>query len=372
MTIPLFKPSVSPEEIAAVIRVMRSGWWALGPETAKFEEEFATYVGTRYAVGVNSATSALELAARACNITNGIVIVPALTFVSTAQAMQHAHNRVIFADIDANTLCIDWKDVYDKLLPHTMRNSVLNTGRNAVVPVWYGGTVPGVPSILRDNAAVTVIEDCAHAAGSELAGTFGKASAWSFHAVKNLATGDGGMVTTNDPEIYESLKQLRWCGINKSTWERDQSRYGWDYDIPADGEKMHMNDIAAAIGRVQLKRLNDMNDLRLDKADIYNASLNDLPWLRCPTVDDSSSNHLYVVRVRAEDRDRFIDHMLSNDVSAGVHYKPLTHYKNLFPGNHSVPVTERVWKTLVTLPLYPDLTEADQEKVIATVRSFKA
>lgn len=372
MTIPLFKPSVTGAEIEAVTRVLSSGWWALGPETQKFEEEFAAYVGTSYAVGVNSATSALELAARSIDITNGIVVVPALTFVSTAQAIQHANNRVIFADIEEDTLCIDWKDVYEKILPHTMRKSILNTGRNAVVPVWYGGTVTDVPPIFRDNGAVKIIEDCAHAAGSASAGTYGQVSAWSFHAVKNLATGDGGMVTTNDPEVYERLKQLRWCGINKSTWERDQSRYGWDYDIPADGFKMHMNDITAALGRVQLSRLDEMNYQRWDKAWIYDQAWGGLDWLSPPVVDNGSSNHLYVVRVRADDRDRFIDHMLSNDVSAGVHYKPLTHYKNLFPGNHNVPVTERVWKTLVTLPLYPDLTEADQEKVIATVRSFKA
>lgn len=355
MTIPLFKPSCTDEEVEAVSRVLRSGWWALGPEVEAFENEFAEYIGVRYAVAVNSATSALELAARATGVVNGVVIVPALTFISTAQAMQHAGNKVIFADVDEETLCIDWDDVYRK-----------SEDADAVIPVWYGGQVVCPPRI----DSLTMIEDCAHAAGSATAGLYGKASCWSFHAVKNLACGDGGMVTTNDSEVARKLKALRWCGIDKSTWERDQSRYGWDYNIPADGEKMHMNDITAAIGRVQLRRLDEMNESRYNIAADYGDSFYNLGWLKTPSITNLSSNHLYVVRL--EERDRFIDHMLTKDISAGVHYKPLTHYPHLFPGEHHVPVTERVWKTMVTLPLFPDMTEGEQEQVIEAVRSFKA
>ena len=354
--IPLFKPSCTDEEVEAVSRVLRSGWWGMGPETEAFESEFADYIGTRYAVAVNSATSALELAARALGITGKTVIVPALTFISTAQAMQHAGNKVIFADVAENDLCIDWSDV-----------ASLASQANAVVPVWFGGAVvwpPGLPEHL------TMIEDCAHAAGSTAAGLYGDASCWSFHAVKNLATGDGGMVTTNDADVARKLRQLRWCGIDKSTWERDQGKYGWDYDIPADGEKMHMNDITAALGRVQLRRLNDMNERRRVTARNYHHHFSRLDWLKLPELCSGDSQHLFVVRVN--ERDRFVDHMLSNGVSAGVHYKPLTHYPHLFPGKHNVPVTERVWKTMATLPLYPDMTFAEREQVIDTVKSFKA
>ena len=368
MTIPLFKPSCTEEEIDAVNRVLRSGWWAMGPEVAAFEQEFAAYVGAGHAVAVNSATSALELAARACGIVNKTVVTPALTFVSTAQAMQHAGNKVVFADINEDDLCIDYADVE--------RQVSENEDIGGVVPVWYGGTVvepfdlPGYATH-QPWPTVPVIEDCAHAAGSSDAGKLGWASCWSFQAVKNLATGDGGMVTTDDPDVAERLRQLRWCGIDKSTWERDQGRYGWDYDIPADGEKMHMNDLTAALGRVQLSRLDDMNTTRWLRAVNYYDEFKDMWWLdtRCPLSFES--NHLYVVRVPAEDRSRFIDHMISHDVSAGVHYKPLTHYPNLFPGKHNVPVTERVWQTMVTLPLFPDLTDGEQEQVIAAVKSFE-
>lgn len=353
--IPLFKPSCTDAEIEAVTRVLRSGWWAMGPETEAFEEEFAVSTGAMYAVAVNSATSALELAARACGITGRTVAVPALTFVSTALAMQHAGNDVVFADIREDTLCLNWSD------PRLMQ-------ADAVVPVWYAGTL-ALPDhgLARD---IPVIEDCAHAAGTYGAGNFGKAACWSFQAVKNLATGDGGMVTTNDRDVADKVRQLRWLGIDKSTWERDQGKYGWDYDIPADGEKMHMNDITAALGRVQLGRLDAMNARRRAVARNYREQLGDLSWLGVHWTGAFSSNHLFVVRVA--DRDRFVSHMLSCGVSAGVHYKPLTHYPHLFPGRHSVPVTERVWQTLATLPLYPDLTEAEQAQVIAAVRSFPA
>jgi perosamine synthetase len=356
--IPLFKPSCTDAEVKEVNRVLRSGWWGMGPETIAFEKEFAKFVGVQHAVAVNSCTSALELAARACRITGKTVAVPAMTFVSTAQAMLHAGNKVVFTDVEEDDLVIDWKTVPEEA--------------DAVVPVWFGGSVLSPePCFNSPWPTVPIIEDCAHAAGSPDAGQIGWAACWSFHAVKNLATGDGGMVTTDDPYVYERLLKLRWCGIDKSTWERDQGRYGWDYDIPGDGEKMHMNDITAALGRVQLRRLHEMNGKRQKIAQRYTEEFYRLKWLTLLNMSPLDSNHLYIVRLDKRDRNRFIDHMLANGVSAGVHYKPLTHYPNLFPGEHHVPVTERVWTTLVTLPLFPDMTDAEVSQVISAVRSFK-
>lgn len=359
--IPLFKPSVTDAEIEAVTRVLKSGWWGLGPETEKFEQEFAEFVGVKYAVAVNSATSALELAARACGITGKTVAVPALTFVSTAQAMQHAGNRVVFVDINDEDLCIKWDD------PHIAQ-------ADAVVPVWFGGSVfsPGGEIFNEPWPEVPIIEDCAHAAGATGAGLSGWAACWSFQAVKNLATGDGGMVTTDDPEVAAKVRTLRWCGIDKSTWERDQGKYGWNYSIPADGEKMHMNDLAAALGRVQLSRLKEMNERRYEIASQYYEMLNHNWWLSIDHPIPGDSHHLCVIRIAAGKRNRFIDWMLANGVSAGVHYKPLTHYPHLFPGEHHVPVTERVWQELVTIPLYPDLTDAEIAQIIDTIQRFPA
>lgn len=368
MTIPLFRPSCGDEEIEAVTRVLRSGWWGQGPETEKFEAEFAAYTGREFAVAVSSGTMALELAARAVGLVNGVVVVPALTFVSSAQAMQHCGNQVIFADIDEDTLCMDWTDAYQKACEFP-------DGNWGAVPVWYGGHTAPVPRVIHD--AFTVIEDCAHAVGSKFTGRRGVASTWSFHAVKNLATGDGGMVTTNDEDVAAEVRRLRWCGIDKSTWDRDKDSrvgYGWDYDIPGDGFKAHMNDLAAALGRVQLRRLDERNSVRRAQAAIYNCDLHGLGWLKTPSVEPGSATHMYVVRVPAQRRPDFIRHMIANGVSAGVHYKPLNHYKALFPDADpsATPVTERVWQTLVTLPLFPSMTQAEQEQVIAAVRSFRA
>jgi perosamine synthetase len=377
--IPLFRPTVhADEEIEAVSRVIRSGWWAQGPETEAFEDEFARYVGARHAVALSSCTAALELAARATGLVNGVVVVPALTFFSTALAMHHAGNKVRFADIDGANLTLDWDSVN-----HVLRSCEKISGPRGVVPVWYGGQVDDMRGVVLPDCT-RVIEDCAHAAGSSMAGKVGRAACWSFHAVKNLATGDGGMVTTDDDHVAREVRRMRWVGIDKTTWDRDKDAkvgYGWDYDIRAlDGVKAHMNDITAAIGRVQLRHLDKDNARRRAIARLYREFLQNIPgfysWLTLPAVSEDSATHMYAIRVKAEHRDRFIQHMIGQGVSAGVHYKPLTHYRDrhdrpLF-GHEQIrlPVTEAVWETLVTLPLFPSMTDTDIEAVIKAVRSF--
>lgn len=370
--IPLFRPTVHGQaETRAVSRVLKSGWWAMGPEVEAFEAEFAAYTGTRYAVALNSGTMALKLAARATGLVNGVVVVPALTFISTALAMHQLGNKVVFADIDSSTLCLSWYDAIQKFTAYSHWE-----GPRGVVPVWYAGQVTNVSGALP--VCTRVIEDCAHAAGSLEAGQVGRVAAWSFQAVKNLACGDGGMITTDDEYVAREVRRMRWCGIDKSTWARDKDSktgYGWDYDITAlDGEKAYMNDISAAIGRVQLQHLNRDNRQRRMRADTYNSYLAGFKWLNTPTYR-GNSNHMYVVRVQDVSRDRFIEHMISKGVSAGVHYKPLNHYtgkdhRPLFGDQARLPVTEQVWPTLVTLPLFPTMTDAEQDQVIQAVRSF--
>lgn len=371
--IPLFRPTVHGQaETRAVSRVIKSGWWAMGPEVEAFEDEFAAYTGTRYAVALSSGTMALKLAARATGLVNGVVVCPALTFISTALAMHQLGNKVVFADINNDTLCLNWYDVQQKFSAYSHYE-----GPRGVVPVWYAGRVAHDVNSLP--ACTRVIEDCAHAAGSKGAGQFGRVAAWSFQAVKNLACGDGGMITTDDEYVAREVRRMRWCGIDKSTWARDKDSktgYGWDYNITAlDGEKAYMNDISAAIGRVQLRHLDRDNHKRRALAAAYSIMLCDLEWLQRPGVQRDGSNHMYVVRVKDTDRDRFIEHLISQGVSAGVHYKPLTHYtgkdhRPLFGDQARLYSTEQVWPTLVTLPLFPAMTEAEQDQVIQAVRSF--
>jgi perosamine synthetase len=362
--IPLFRPSCSDAEIEAVTAVLRSGWWGRGPQTGELERRFAQFAGTEHAVAMNSATMALQLTCEAMQVRGGEIIMPALTFASTALAAVHNGCRVVFADVDEDTLCLDWADAAAKLTPQT----------RAVIPVWYGGTVSEPGKAWRERPAqfhaLPVIEDCAHAAGSPGAGRQGFAGCWSFHAVKNLAAGDGGMVTTNSAELAARLRRLHWCGIDASTWERDQGKYLWEYGITTAGWKAHMNDITAALALVQLDRLAELNGARVKIVKRYLGGLGTLDWLRLPRWRDGSAWHLFPVRVPEYLRDEFIRHMTRKGVSAGVHFKPLNTYP-VFGDPQPLPVTDRVWKTLVSLPLFPDMTPGQIETVIAAVQDFQ-
>jgi len=356
--IPLFRPSVSDLEKRYVCEALDSGWWGQGPRTEEFEGRFAEYAGAKHAVAVSSCTAALHLALEALGVRGGQVICPALTFVSTGLAALHAGAQVIFADVDDETLCLDWDDVRAKAGDQT----------RAVVPVHYGGTVTSPPFPWLDP----VIEDCAHAAGSTRAGRQnGTAACWSFQAVKNLACGDGGMITTDDADIAGTARKLRWCGIERSTWEREsRAGYNWDYDVPRAGWKYQMTDIAAAVGLAQLERIEDLNKARRGLVLRYMAELPGRVWLRTPRWREGSAWHLFYIRVPAEMRDALISHLLARGISAGVHYKPLNRYP-VFGERQPLPVTDAAWRELVTLPLFPDMTEAQQDRVIAAVRGFR-
>ena len=345
--IPLFKPSCSDLEIRYVTEVLRSGWWGGGPRVAILEEQFAERVGAKYAVATSNCTAALQLACEALDVSGGEVIMPALTFAATGLSALHSGARIVFADISEDTLCMNWKDAENKITSRT----------KAVIPVWYAGTV-AAGSWMSD---LPVIADCAHAAGSSYAASYSRVSCWSFNAVKNLASGDGGMITTNNEELASRVRELRRFGIDK--------RNSWDYEIPVAGYKADMNDITAAIALAQLERLDEMNELRRKIVLTYMKELEDLDWLRLPAWNSLSSWHMFVVRT--ERRNEFIKHMHSCGVSAGVHYKPLNLHR-IFGRYRELPVTDRIWGSLVTLPLFPDMTDDEMEQVIDAVRSFHA
>jgi perosamine synthetase len=347
--IPLLKPSVSQTEIDAVTDVLKSGWWGTGKVVEQFEKEMANLYRVPYCITVNSATAALHLSMKVLNIGPGDeVILPALTFVSTGLAPLYVGATPVLADVDPITLCIDWNHV-DKLV----------TKKTAcIIPVDYAG-YPSYSAVPFDVLKIPVIQDAAHSCGSGV--TYGDISCLSFHPVKNLATGDGGAILTSKKEIADRLKSLRWCGIDKSTWERSENRYGWDYDIKEVGYKYHWNDIQAAIGLSQLHRLLLLNAKRRLIAERYMFELNG--YVQLPPNHINHTWHLFVVRTN--NRNKLIRALLSEGVSAGVHYKPINHYP-MFSGE--TPVTEREWQRLVSLPIFADMTEEQQDKVIRIVR----
>jgi perosamine synthetase len=362
MTIPLLKPSCTEEEIVAVTEVLRSGWWGMGPKCDEFEKRLADRYGMKHCITVNSCTAALHLSVLAHGIGPGDeVIVPALTFISTALAATYCGAKVVFADIDPETLCIDWKDVVSKITDRT----------KAIIPVDYAGYPAYPPTRLIPAASlipgsITVIQDAAHSSGGL---PYGSEVCLSFHAVKNLATGDGGAVLTNDDAVDEFIRAARWCGINRSTWERSKAHYGWDYQIDTMGYKAHWNDIQASIGLVQLSRLDAINARRREIAERYTRGLQGLP-LTLPTDHLAHTWHLYPVRVKdGMDSNGLIDWLLMNSISAGVHYKPLTEYP-MYDYQFTPPVTDVEWRKLVSLPIFYDLTNAEQDNIIHYIRRF--
>lgn len=355
------------EEIDAVAEVLRSGWIGLGPKTAQFESEFSRYVGTDHAIGVNSATAALDLAMKLLHIGHGDeVIVPTMTFVSTAHAVAYNLAAPIFADCDAQTLNLDLEDVARKITPRT----------KAIIAVHYGGRPVDIEALRRIAGDIPVVEDAAHACGSSYrgrrCGSLGEIGVFSFQAVKNLAMGDGGCLTTDDPEWSARARKLRWLGIDKGTWDRtslDRS-YWWQYSVEEIGLKCHMNDIMASIGLVQLARLETMNARRRALAERYFAGLTDLDAIGLPVRDDDvfrSSWHIF--HIKTQQRNELSMHLREHGINTGVHYTPIHTYR-CYGNCPSLPTAERMADVILTLPLFPDMGDADADRIIGAIRSF--
>ncbi len=367
--IPVFKPSYGKEELEALKEPFETGWIGLGPKTKEFEKKFAEYIGVKYAVATNSCTAALHLAMKVMRVEGYEVITTPLTFISTNHAIVYNNGIPVFADIYPDTLNINPDEIKKLITDRT----------GAIVAVHYGGH-PCDMDLINEIAKkhnLVVIEDAAHGCGGEYKGqkigSLGDIACFSFHAVKNLATADGGMITTNDPEIYSRLLKLRWLGISKDTWAREEKdrKYSWYYSVEEVGYKCHMNDITAALGLVQLKKLDRMNDRRGEIIEKYNKGFADLDWIETPMVKSyaKSACHNYVIK--AKERDRLNIYLQEKGISTGVHYIPNNHYQMYKNCRGETPVCEEVWTKLLTLPLFPDLTDSEVDMIVERVRRFK-
>ncbi len=366
--IPVFKPSFGEEELEALREPFKTGWIGLGPKTREFEEKFAEYIGTKYAVALNSGTAALHLALKVIGIEGWEVITTPMTFISTNHAILYNHGSPVFVDIEPDTLNIDPKEIQKNITPRT----------KAILVVHYGGHPCDMDSILMmaKERKIWVVEDAAHGCGGEYKGqklgSIGDLACFSFHAVKNMSTGEGGMITTDDPELYGRLLKLRWMGISKDTWSREEKdkKYSWYYNVEEIGFKYHMNDIPAAIGLVQLKKLDQMNQRRREITERYNQGLRGLKWLEIPTVKPYArpSHHNYVIKV--EKRDQLNIYLQEYGISTGVHYIPNNHYEMYHSYKGETPVADSIWKKLLTLPLFPDLKDEEVDFIIRKIREF--
>lgn len=368
--IPVFKPSLGIEEEKEVIETLRSNWIGNGPKTKRFEEEFASYVGVKNALAVNSASAALHLALVCLDLKPGDeVITPSLTFVATNHPILLVGATPVFCDVDKDTLCADPKDIERKITKKT----------KAIIIVHYGGHPVNLTPVLKlcKKHNIQLIEDCAHAEGAyyknKHVGGFGDFSCFSFAAIKNMTTGDGGMLVAKRKKDIKRARILAWSGISQGTWNRmSGKKQKWEYNVLFPGWKYQMNDIAAGIGLAQLKKLDNNNAKRRKIAENYIKGFNNTPWLTCPSeyAFGKSAWHNFVIKVPEKKRDALSQYLLKKGIGTTVHYKP-THTYSLYKKYQAiVPVTEKVWKKILLLPMFPSLTLEEQKYIIEMVKMF--
>jgi perosamine synthetase len=366
--IPLCVPSVGPEEVGAVLDVLRSGWLAHGPRNEELEAAFAGYVGCRHAVSLNSCTSALFLAIQALGIT-GEVILPSFTFVASANAVVTAGATPVFVDIEFGSCNIDPERIEEAVTART----------EAIMPVHFAGQSANMDAIMEIAArhGLAVIEDSAEAIGATWSGrktgSFG-VGCFSFFPTKNMTTGEGGMLTTNDEDLANRVRTLANHGIPKGTLERGRAKAPWERAAVAAGYNFRMCHILAALGVVQLRRVDDMNTLRREHARDLTTRLEavsmDLP------VTNPQAFHTYQTYTakvkKAEVRNAFVAGLRGRGVEASVHFDPPVHLQPFYLSKRypagELPVTEQVSRSIVSLPLYPGLTLPQIDRIAAAVR----
>jgi dTDP-4-amino-4,6-dideoxygalactose transaminase len=382
--VPLADIDLGTEEIEAVVDVLRSRWLSMGPVTAEFERHFAEYVGVKYAFAVTNCTAALHLAHMALGAGPGDkIICPSLTFVATANAIRYTGATPVFADI---TSIDDLNNAPDNI------EAKIDESTKGICVLHYGGYPCNMDSIMdiakRHN--LYVVEDAAHAPGAatwitdedtgrgetvlKKCGSIGDIGCFSFFSNKNMATGEGGMITTDSDVLAEKIKLLRAHGMTSLTWDREQG-HGFSYDVVDLGYNYRIDEMRSAIGLIQLKKLEENNRKRAEVTNIYRENLQDLHEISIPFLDTNSLSacHIFPILLKnGSERPRFMQFMRDKGVQTSIHYPPVhtfSHYRSCYqPG--SLPITDEVAARVVTLPLYPDITREQLEYVIDMLKQW--
>lgn len=370
------QPEFGPEEEAEVIDSLRKAWLGTGPKVAKFEQEFAKYKGVEHVAGLFSCTAALHLSCLALDLEPGSeVITTPMSFCATVNGMIHAGLKPVLADVDAKTQNIDPKLIREKITPRT----------RAILPVHFAGRACDMDAIMKiaSEYNLKVIEDCAHAIETEYhgkkAGTFGDFSAFSFYATKNLAMGEGGLVISKDAEKIKKIKISALHGMSLDAWKRFSDAGYKHYDVVEAGFKYNMMDLQAGIGLHQLRKL-EKNWLRRKEIwQIYMEEFKNLP-IDLPAPDEPNTRHayhLFTVQLNSQSgmsRDTFLDEMNKKRLGVGVHYRAIPEhpiYKKMFGWNpEETPISTKIGRGTVSLPLSPKLTPNDVERVVKAVKSI--
>ena len=371
--VPLSDIDLDDAEISAVEKVLRSRWLSMGPVTQQFEAAFAAMCSARHAFAVSNGTTALHLAYAALGLGPGDeVIVPALTFVATANAIRYTGATPVFADVTSlEDLTISPVDIAAKIGPRT----------RAIAVMHYGGFLCDMDAIaaLADRHGLAVVEDACHAPGATYnergAGTLGDVGCFSFFANKNLATGEGGMVTTNRDDLAERIRLLRSHGMTTLTWDRHRG-HAASYDVVATGFNYRLDEIHSALGLAQLEKLLANNRRRADLVNRLRAELSGLTGLTAPfgvpAAGSQPAYHIFpVILDPAINRVAFMAHLRSQGIQSSIHYPPIHQFSAFRDEQIStrLPVTEDAGRREVTLPLFPTMTEQQVAAVVTTVRS---
>lgn len=381
--LPFALPDIDEAEIDAVVACLRSGWVTTGPAARQFEHDFNAYLGSSLdgdlqAISVNSATAGLHLALESLGIGPGDeVIVPTLTFTATAEVVRYLGARPVFADVEPDAMTIAVDAVEAAITPRT----------RAIVPVHYAGLACDMDALLglARRHGLRVVEDAAHAFPTRyrgrLVGTLDSdATVFSFYANKTMTTGEGGMVVTRDRALAERIRTMRLHGISRDAFDRYVARTpSWYYEVVAAGFKYNLTDIAASIGIQQLRKIDRFAQRRAQMARRYHEGLAGLP-LRLPTGPAGGSTHawhLYVVRLTPDAplaRDALIDELARRGIGTSVHFIPLhrqPYWRDTCELDASrFPVADACYHSMLTLPLYTKMSDADQDRVICTVRDL--
>jgi len=387
MNIPFYKPSITDDEINEVIHTLRSEWLTTGPKTKQFEKEFSEYMGHSYSLAVNSCTAALHLALEAVGLKeNQTVVVPSMTFAATAEVVRYFNARPLLVDCREDDFNIDVDDAEKRI------EDALKKGEEvaAIIPVHFGGQVGDMAGIMRlaDTYNLRVIEDAAHCcpayyrddtnAAWKQVGSDGEISCYSFYANKTITTGEGGMACTNDQALIERMQIMSLHGISRDAWKRFSGDGSWYYEIIAPGFKYNLTDIASSIGLHQLRRADALHRLRTSRAELYTELFKNMDEIIPPVQKENRihSWHLYVIRLRLSklsiDRGEIIAKLKEKGIGCSVHWLPLhmhPYYRDLYGYvPEDIPVAASLYNEIISLPLYPDMTDEEVHYVVDSIR----
>ena len=371
------RPLITDDDIQEVVATLKTGWLSSGPKTTEFENKFNEYVSSKYSVAVNSWTAAGHLVLEAIGLSEGDeVIVPTMTFPATAEIACYFKAKPVLVDIDPFTL---------NMKPENFEKAITQKTK-AVIPVHYAGQPCDMDEIMEiaDKHNITVLEDAAHAIPStykgKKIGSVSENTCFSFYATKTLTTGEGGMICTKNEDIANRTRLMRLHGINRDAWKRFNNTVKWEYEVVAPGHKYNLTDIAAALGLSQLRKSDEMFEIRKHIAERYNEGFADSDLIELPHIkeDRTTSWYLYTIRLNLEalkiDRANFIYELEERGVGTGVHFMPIHRHKfyqdKLNIGPNHFEVAESVYEQIVSLPIYPGLTDEEVDRVITATNDL--